>query len=91
VSARGGSYLPSGIEDVVFVNLKFPSGILAQIQLSWLDPRKERRLAIVGSQKMVELDDVHPSRSCASTTRASIVRRRSPNTPSSSRSAAATS
>jgi len=42
------------------VNLKFRSGVSAQIQVSWLDPRKERRLTIVGSQKMVEFDDVHP-------------------------------
>jgi predicted dehydrogenase len=60
VSARGGTYLQSRIEDVVFVNLRFRSGVTAQIQVSWLDPRKERRLTIVGSHKMVEFDDVHP-------------------------------
>ena len=60
VSARGGTYLQSRIEDVVFINLRFRSGVTAQIQVSWLDPRKERRLTIVGSQKMVEFDDVHP-------------------------------
>jgi len=60
VSARGGSYLQKGIEDVVFVSLHFPSGVMANIQLSWLDPRKERRLTVVGSKKMVELDDAHP-------------------------------
>jgi predicted dehydrogenase len=60
VSARGGTYLQDTIEDVVFVNLKFRSGVSAQIHVSWLDPRKERRLTIVGSQKMVEFDDVHP-------------------------------
>jgi predicted dehydrogenase len=61
VSARGGCYLQPGIEDVVFVNMRFPNGVLAQIQLSWLDPRKERRLTVVGSKKMLEFDDVHPS------------------------------
>jgi predicted dehydrogenase len=60
VAAGGGSYLQNGIEDVVFVTLRFPSGVLANIQLSWLDPRKERRLTVVGSKKMVELDDAHP-------------------------------
>jgi len=59
-SARGGVYLQSRIEDVVFVNLRFRSGVSAQIQVSWLDPRKERRLTIVGSQKMAEFDDVAP-------------------------------
>jgi predicted dehydrogenase len=60
VSARGGAYLQKDIADVVFVNMRFGSGVMAQIQLSWLDPRKERRLTLVGSQKMVEFDDVHP-------------------------------
>ena len=60
VSARGGVYLQNRIADVVFINLRFASGVTAQIQVSWLDPRKERRLIIVGSQKMVEFDDVHP-------------------------------
>lgn len=31
--------------------------MMAQIHLSWLNPRKERRLTIVGSKKMVEFDD----------------------------------
>ncbi len=60
VSARGGCYLQPGIEDVSFVNLRFASGVVAQIQLSWLDPRKVRKLTIVGAQKMVEFDDVDP-------------------------------
>jgi predicted dehydrogenase len=60
VSARGGAYLQKGIHDVVFVNLQFRSGVTAQIHLSWLDPRKERRVTVVGSRKMLEFDDVHP-------------------------------
>jgi predicted dehydrogenase len=61
VAARGESYLQPGVEDVVFVNLRFADRKMAQVQLSWLDPRKERRLTVVGSKKMVELDDVHPT------------------------------
>ncbi|MCS6915059.1 MAG: Gfo/Idh/MocA family oxidoreductase [Myxococcales bacterium] len=61
VAARGQSYLQPGVQDVVFVNLEFAGGQMAQIQVSWLDPRKERRLTVVGSQRMVELDDVHPT------------------------------
>jgi predicted dehydrogenase len=61
VVARGECYLQPGVEDVVFVNLRFPDRKMAQIQLSWLDPRKERRLTVVGSRKMVDFDDVHPS------------------------------
>src|SRR5262249_44664438 len=65
VAARGQAYLMPPVEDVVFVNLAFGDGPgpqkMAQVQLSWLDPRKERRLTVVGSKKMVELDDVHPT------------------------------
>jgi predicted dehydrogenase len=57
VSATGQSYLHPGIEDVVFLTLKFATRQMAHVHLSWLDPRKERRLTIVGSRKMVVFDD----------------------------------
>jgi predicted dehydrogenase len=58
VTARGQAYLQPGIEDVVFLTLRFPGGVMANVHLSWLDPRKERRLTVVCSEKMVEFDDV---------------------------------
>jgi len=61
-SACGTAVLQPGIEDIVFVTLRYPSGILANLHLSWLSPRKERRFTLVGSQKMVELDDVSPQK-----------------------------
>jgi predicted dehydrogenase len=61
VAARGECYLQPGIEDAVFVSLTFTDRKMAQVQVSWLDPRKERRLTVVGSKKMVELDDAHPT------------------------------
>jgi predicted dehydrogenase len=60
VAAHGMSYLQPGIEDVVFVTLEFESGVMAHIQLSWLDPHKERRLTVVGSKRMVAFDDMQP-------------------------------
>jgi predicted dehydrogenase len=61
VAARGHAYLQDGVEDVVFVNLRYPSGRMGQIQVSWLDPHKVRRMTIVGSRKMAVFDDVQPS------------------------------
>jgi predicted dehydrogenase len=58
VTAQGKSYLQPGIEDVVFMNMEFSSGVMAHVQLSWLDPHKERRLTVVGSAKMVVFDDM---------------------------------
>lgn len=60
VSARGHAYLQKGIEDVVFLNLTFPGDVMAQIQLSWLDPQKVRRITIVGSKQMAIFDDMVP-------------------------------
>ncbi|MHC4472809.1 MAG: Gfo/Idh/MocA family protein, partial [Planctomycetota bacterium] len=58
VSARGAAYLQEGIEDVAFVNLRFPGDRMGQVQLSWLDPHKLRKFTVVGSRKMVVFDDM---------------------------------
>jgi predicted dehydrogenase len=58
VTARGESYMRPGIEDVVFGFLRFPSGLAAHLHLSWLDPHKERRFTVVGSQRMATFDDM---------------------------------
>jgi len=60
VAAHGRSYIQEGIEDVVFLSMEFASGILAHVQMSWLDPHKERKLTVVGSRRMVEFDDMEP-------------------------------
>jgi predicted dehydrogenase len=56
--AQGASYVRDGVEDVVFCYLRFPSGIVAQLHLSWLDPHKERRLTVVGARRMATFDDM---------------------------------
>jgi len=58
VAAQGRSYLQPGVEDVVFLTMEFASGVLGHIQLSWLDPHKERKLTVVGARKMVVFDDM---------------------------------
>ncbi len=58
VVARGASFLRPGVEDVVFLNLRFPDGVMANIQLSWIDPSKKRQVTVVGSRKMAVFDDM---------------------------------
>jgi predicted dehydrogenase len=60
VAAQGNSYLQRGVEDVVFLTMRFASGVLAHVHLSWLDPYKERKLTVVGERKMVVFDDMEP-------------------------------
>lgn len=60
VAAHGHCYLQPKVEDVVFLTMEFASGVLAHVQLSWLDPHKERKLTVVGAKKMVVFDDMEP-------------------------------
>jgi predicted dehydrogenase len=56
--ARGESFLKPGVEDVVFCYLRFPSGKIAHMHLSWLDPHKIRRMTVVGKERMAVFDDM---------------------------------
>jgi predicted dehydrogenase len=60
VSAQGASYLTPGCEDVAFATLGYDTGLVANIRVSWLDPRKVREITLVGSSKMVVIDDLSP-------------------------------
>ena len=60
--AHGRDFLTPGVEDVVFCYLRFPSGKIAHMHLSWLDPHKMRRITVVGREKMVVFDDMELER-----------------------------
>lgn len=53
----GMDFIQPGIDDVVFLNIKYPNKVMANIHVSWLDPQKTRKMVVVGSQKMVIYDD----------------------------------
>jgi len=60
--AHGNAFLTPGVEDVVFCYLRFPSGKIAHMHLSWLDPHKMRKLTVVGKEKMAVFDDMELER-----------------------------
>ncbi len=60
--ARGNAFLNPRVEDIVFCYLTFPSGKIAHLHLSWLDPHKIRRITVVGRDKMAVFDDMEPER-----------------------------
>jgi predicted dehydrogenase len=60
--AHGRDFLTDGVEDVVFCYLRFPSGKIAHMHLSWLDPHKMRKITVVGREKMVVFDDMELER-----------------------------
>ena len=57
-AAHGHAFLNEGVEDVVFCYLRFGSGKIAHMHLSWLDPHKMRRFTVVGRDKMAVFDDM---------------------------------
>jgi predicted dehydrogenase len=57
VSASARSVFQANIPEVAFLTLTFAGGVTANVQISWLAPRKVREMVIVGSQRMVQYDD----------------------------------
>ena len=62
VWARGEAYVRPSVEDVVFGYVKFDTGQIGHLHLSWLDPHKMRKMTVVGSTKMAVFDDMEPDR-----------------------------
>jgi len=58
VTARGARHVQPHYDDVVFLGLRFPGGVLGQIHLSWLEPLKVRRISVVGERAMAVFDDM---------------------------------
>ena len=58
ITRNGSSFVQQGIDDVVFLNIKYPNNIHANIHVSWLDPNKKRKITVVGSKKMIVYDDI---------------------------------
>jgi predicted dehydrogenase len=60
VSAHGSAYVNTRrrLHEIVYMNLFFEGGVMANLRFSWLHPVKQRRLTIVGSSKMLVYDDI---------------------------------
>jgi predicted dehydrogenase len=59
VSAVGGSWINPAVEDAVFVTMRYPDNVLVNLHASWLSPRKVRDITVVGSRRMLTLDDMN--------------------------------
>ncbi|MBW4486538.1 MAG: Gfo/Idh/MocA family oxidoreductase [Trichocoleus desertorum ATA4-8-CV12] len=56
-------YFPQGLADLVWVTLLYPSGFQAVVHLCWLNPDKQRRLGVVGTQGTLVFDELSPEAS----------------------------
>jgi predicted dehydrogenase len=58
VSASGGCWLNEGLEDVVVATIRYPGDVMVHVEASWLNPRKRRLISVVGSERMLTVDDM---------------------------------
>ena len=58
VAVHAQAYLQPEICDVAFSTIFFENNALAHLHTSWLDPHKVRKLTLVGSEKMVVIDEM---------------------------------
>ena len=61
VNCWGSAHIAKGIEDVTSMYVLYGGERFANIQSSWLDPRKVRDMTIVGSKRMIVYNDVEPT------------------------------
>jgi predicted dehydrogenase len=57
VAATGRSVFQDGVPETAFLSLKFKCGTAANVQISWLAPRKVRQMVVVGSKRMIQYED----------------------------------
>jgi predicted dehydrogenase len=57
VSASARNIFQEHVAETAFITLTFEGGTRANIQVSWLAPRKMRQMLIVGSRRMISYDD----------------------------------
>jgi UDP-2-acetamido-3-amino-2,3-dideoxy-glucuronate N-acetyltransferase len=62
VSAGGGAYSGADAPEVAFCQLRFATGIEAELRLSRLEARESRQLGVVGSAGMALLDELDHER-----------------------------
>lgn len=61
IQAIGKINLDFGMEDIAYLFLKYPSGLLVHINSSWASPVKIRKMIIGGEKRMIIYDDIEPS------------------------------
>lgn len=60
VRCTGEDYLTDGVADATLTAFRFPGRLRAHIYVSWLNPFKEQKLTVVGSEGLAVFDDTRP-------------------------------
>ncbi len=58
LEVHGHRILQTNVEDDIYLHLIFPDGVYSHLHCSWLWPRKDRGMVIVGTTGMLEYNEV---------------------------------
>src|SRR5713101_2576822 len=61
IKVQAHAHLQPHIHDIAHLDLGFADGMTAHIHVSWLHPRKIRRVTVIGDRRMVVYDDTKPA------------------------------
>jgi predicted dehydrogenase len=61
VTATAVPFFGKEKQDIAFITLEYLHKVFVNIQVSWIDPIKQRQLKIVGEKKMLLFDDIASS------------------------------
>src|SRR6266851_8416575 len=61
VSVQAHAHLQPHIHDIAHLDLGYADGMTAHIHVSWLHPRKIRRVTVIGDRRMAVYDDTNPA------------------------------
>jgi predicted dehydrogenase len=62
VSCAGLAHLHPDVHDVCNLTMQFADNRIGMVHVSWLDPKKERLITVVGDRKMAVYDDLAPEK-----------------------------
>lgn len=60
ITAIGASHIRKGIENIVYVTIRYPGNLLGHIHVNWLAPVKLRLTLLSGYHKMIAYNDMEP-------------------------------
>ncbi|MFW5879281.1 MAG: Gfo/Idh/MocA family protein [bacterium] len=61
INTTGISHTKNDIENIVYLTMHYPSGLIAHINCSWSSPVKLRHMLIGGDKKMIVYNDLEPT------------------------------
>ncbi|MDD1777556.1 MAG: Gfo/Idh/MocA family oxidoreductase [Candidatus Helarchaeota archaeon] len=56
VSVMGSNFFNEGLEDVAFISLLYDDGVVGQISVSWLPPKKTRDVSVIAEKKSIYIN-----------------------------------